>query len=168
MSPLERVNISQLCYGPVVTYCMVYYYTKRATLARLLTNKGSAIYVVHLNRYFVIPLWYYLVVTFLWHNSTLNQTHSSTIALHPGTIMLPTFFPADIIWGIKKYTPISIWSSSSKMLQGGRRFRWGSWSRRRDRWFRRFRFISSYILSEIVSLEGSLHLLRPGKIVLSS
>ena len=33
----------------------VYYYTKRATLARLLANEGPAIYVVHLNRYFVIP-----------------------------------------------------------------------------------------------------------------
>ena len=43
---------------------MVYHYTKRATLARLLANKGPAIYVVHLNRYFVISLWYYLVVTF--------------------------------------------------------------------------------------------------------
>jgi len=29
--------------------------TKRAILARLLANKGPAIYVVHLNRYFVIP-----------------------------------------------------------------------------------------------------------------
>jgi len=34
------------------------------TLARLLANKGPAIYVVHLNRYFVIPPWYYLVITF--------------------------------------------------------------------------------------------------------
>ena len=48
--------LSQLCYGPVVTYCMVYHYTKRAVLARLLANKGLAIYVVHLNRYFVISL----------------------------------------------------------------------------------------------------------------
>ena len=48
-------NVSQLYYGPVVTYCMVYHYTKRATLARLLANKGPAIYVVYLNRYFVIP-----------------------------------------------------------------------------------------------------------------
>jgi len=31
---------------------MVYHYTKRATLARLLANKGPAIYVVYLNRYF--------------------------------------------------------------------------------------------------------------------
>ena len=60
----KGTNLSQLCYGPVVTYCMVYHYTKRATLARLLTNEGLAIYVVHLNRYFVIPPWYYLVVTF--------------------------------------------------------------------------------------------------------
>jgi len=54
---LERMptRMSQLCYGPVVTYCMVYYYTKRAMLARLLANEGPAIYVVHLNRYFVIP-----------------------------------------------------------------------------------------------------------------
>jgi len=29
---------------------MVYHYTKRAMLARLLANKGLAIYVVHLNR----------------------------------------------------------------------------------------------------------------------
>ena len=43
---------------------MVYHYTKRATLARLLANKGPAIYVVHLNKYFVIPPRYYLVVTF--------------------------------------------------------------------------------------------------------
>ena len=35
--------MSQLCYGPVVTYCMVYHYTKRATLARLLANEGPAI-----------------------------------------------------------------------------------------------------------------------------
>jgi len=47
--------VSQLCYGPVVTYYMVYHYTKRAMLARLLANEGPAIYVVHLNRYFVIP-----------------------------------------------------------------------------------------------------------------
>jgi len=39
-------QLSQMHYGPVVTYCMVYYYTKRATLARLLANEGPAIYVV--------------------------------------------------------------------------------------------------------------------------
>ena len=50
-----RAVLSQLCHRPVVTYCMVYYYTKRATLARLLANEGPAIYIVHLNRYFVIP-----------------------------------------------------------------------------------------------------------------
>ena len=33
---------------------MVYYYTKRAILARLLANEGLVIYVVHLNRYFFI------------------------------------------------------------------------------------------------------------------
>ena len=36
----------QLHYGQVVTYCMVYHYTKRAKLARLLANEGLAIYVV--------------------------------------------------------------------------------------------------------------------------
>ena len=38
--------LSQLYYGPVVTYCMVYHYTKRVTLARLLANESPAIYVV--------------------------------------------------------------------------------------------------------------------------
>jgi len=52
----ETKEVSQLCYGLVVTYCIVYHYTKRATLARLLANEGPAIYVVYLNRYFVIPL----------------------------------------------------------------------------------------------------------------
>jgi len=55
MSATSCHCLSQLCYGPVVTYCMVYHYTKRVTLARLLANEGPAIYVVHLNRYFVIP-----------------------------------------------------------------------------------------------------------------
>ena len=49
------MTLSQLYYGPVVTYYMVYYYTKRVMLVRLLANKGPAIYVVYLNRYFVIP-----------------------------------------------------------------------------------------------------------------
>jgi len=49
------MRVSQLYYRPVVTYCMVYHYTKRVTLARLLANEGLAIYIVHLNRYFVIP-----------------------------------------------------------------------------------------------------------------
>ena len=48
-------DVSQLYHGPVVTYCIVYHYTKRATLARLLANEGPAIYVVYLNKYFVIP-----------------------------------------------------------------------------------------------------------------
>ena len=52
---LGNYFVSQLCHRPVVTYCIVYHYTKRATLARLLANEGPAIYVVHLNRYFVIP-----------------------------------------------------------------------------------------------------------------
>jgi len=50
-----KITLSKLCYGPVVTYCMVYHYTKSATLARLLANEGPTIYIVHLNRYFVIP-----------------------------------------------------------------------------------------------------------------
>jgi len=33
---------------------IVYYYTERATLARLLANEGLATYIVYLNRYFVI------------------------------------------------------------------------------------------------------------------
>ena len=48
----DESYMSQLCHGPVVTYCMVYHYTKRAMLARLLANEGPAIYVVYLNRYF--------------------------------------------------------------------------------------------------------------------
>ena len=40
-------EMSQLYYGPVVTYCMVYYSTKRVMLARLLVNEGPAIYAVH-------------------------------------------------------------------------------------------------------------------------
>ena len=48
-------KLSQLCHRLAVTYCMVYHYTKRAMLARLLVYEGPAIYVVHLNRYFVIP-----------------------------------------------------------------------------------------------------------------
>ena len=39
--------LSQLCYGPVVTYCMVYHSTKRVTLVRLLANESPAIYAVH-------------------------------------------------------------------------------------------------------------------------
>jgi len=40
--------------GPVAVFCMVYHYTKRAMLTRLLGNVGLAIYVVLLNKYFVI------------------------------------------------------------------------------------------------------------------
>ena len=40
--------------GPVAVFCMVYHYTKRATLTRLLGNVGPAIYIVLLNKYFVI------------------------------------------------------------------------------------------------------------------
>jgi len=42
----QTLELSQLYYGPVVIYCMVYHYTKRATLARLLANESPAIYVV--------------------------------------------------------------------------------------------------------------------------
>jgi len=52
----NSIPLSQLCYRLVVIYCMVYHYTKRAMLARLLANEGPAIYIVHLNRYFVILL----------------------------------------------------------------------------------------------------------------
>jgi len=40
--------------GPVVVFCMVYHYTKRVMLIRLLGNVGPAIYVVLLNKYFII------------------------------------------------------------------------------------------------------------------
>jgi len=40
--------------GPVAVFCMVYHYTKRVTLTKLLGNVGPAIYVVLLNKYFVI------------------------------------------------------------------------------------------------------------------
>jgi len=50
--------LSQLCYRPVVTYCMVYHYTKRVMLARLLANKGPAIYVVHCVTNFIQPYLY--------------------------------------------------------------------------------------------------------------
>jgi len=46
------LTLSQLCHGPVVIYCMVYHYTKRAALARLLANEGPAIYVVHFEQVF--------------------------------------------------------------------------------------------------------------------
>jgi len=55
---------NEVCDKLVVIYCIVYHYTKRMMLARLLANEGPTIYVVHLNKYFVIPPWYYLVVTF--------------------------------------------------------------------------------------------------------
>ena len=61
-----------LTYGLVVTYCIVYHYIKRIILARLLANKGLVIYIVHLNKYFIIPLWYYLVVTFLWYRVNIG------------------------------------------------------------------------------------------------
>ena len=41
-----KKKVSQLYYGPVVIYCIVYHYTKRATLAKLFTNESPAIYVV--------------------------------------------------------------------------------------------------------------------------
>jgi len=40
--------------GLVAVFCMVYHYTKKAMLTRLLGNMGPAIYVVYLNKYFVI------------------------------------------------------------------------------------------------------------------
>jgi len=56
LSYVVSPKVLQLCYGLVVTYRIVYHYTKRAILVRLLADEGPAIYVVHLNRYFVIPL----------------------------------------------------------------------------------------------------------------
>jgi len=38
----------------VAVFCMVYHYTKKAMLTRLLGNVGPAIYIVLLNKYFVI------------------------------------------------------------------------------------------------------------------
>ena len=52
-------------------------------LARLLANKGPAIYVVYLNRYFVIPPWYYLVVTFLWHCMLFSEGIKAIAGLIP-------------------------------------------------------------------------------------
>ena len=49
---------------------------------RLLANEGPAIYVVHLNRYFVILLWYYLVVTFLWHVEHFRKIYDCKIIMH--------------------------------------------------------------------------------------
>ena len=46
VSNIIEESVLQLHYGPVVTYCMVYHYTKRTMLARLLANKGPAIYIV--------------------------------------------------------------------------------------------------------------------------
>jgi len=40
--------------GSVAVFCIVYHYTKRAMLTRLLSNVGPAIYIVLLNKYFVI------------------------------------------------------------------------------------------------------------------
>ena len=48
------ITIVTVVPGPVAVFCIVYHYTKRATLTRLLSNVGPAIYVVHLNKYFVI------------------------------------------------------------------------------------------------------------------
>ena len=46
VSNMIEESVLQLHYGPVVTYCIVYYYTKRVMLARLLANEGPAIYIV--------------------------------------------------------------------------------------------------------------------------
>ena len=40
----------------------------KTSLKLQLSTKGLAIYIVHLNRYFVISPWCYLVVTFLWQS----------------------------------------------------------------------------------------------------
>ena len=83
-------KLLQLYYGPVVTYCIVYHYTKRATLVRLLANKGLAIY---LNRYFVIPPWYYLVVTFCDRSrSNLRSGRYSPLLQNPLWKDTPRYF----------------------------------------------------------------------------
>ena len=46
VSNMIEESVLQLHYGPVVTYCIVYHYTKRVMLARLLANEGPAIYIV--------------------------------------------------------------------------------------------------------------------------
>ena len=79
---LMEIWPNEVCDKLVVIYCIVYHYTKRATLVRLLANEGPTIYVVYLNRYFVIPLWYYLVVTFCDSQckrvAVLEESHSSS------------------------------------------------------------------------------------------
>jgi len=55
-------------------YCIVYHYTKRATLARLLANEGPAIYIVHLNRYFC----YASITLFSSHFSVTHGAMDST------------------------------------------------------------------------------------------
>jgi len=62
-----------LYYEPVVIYCMVYHYTKRVMLARLLANESPAIYVVHLNRYFVISLCSHFSVTDLLYKEECGK-----------------------------------------------------------------------------------------------
>jgi len=50
---------------------MVYYYTKRAMLARLLANKGPAIYIVHFEQVFC----YTSIILFSSHFSvTISKT----------------------------------------------------------------------------------------------
>jgi len=51
---IESITNVTVVPGPVAVFCMVYHYTKRATSTRLLGNVGPAIYVVLLNKYFVI------------------------------------------------------------------------------------------------------------------
>ena len=53
-SVLPKLHTVTVVPGPVAVFCMVYHCTKRATLTRLLGNVGPAIYVVLLNKYFVI------------------------------------------------------------------------------------------------------------------
>jgi len=50
----DQVDYVTVVPGPVTVFCMVYHYTKRVMLTRLLGNMGPAIYVVLLNKYFVI------------------------------------------------------------------------------------------------------------------
>jgi len=52
----QMVTLLQLCYKPVVIYYIVYHYIKKTMLIRLFINESLVIYVVHLNRYFIILL----------------------------------------------------------------------------------------------------------------
>jgi len=63
---------------------MVYHYTKRVMLARLLANKGPAIYIVHLNRYTSMIL-------FSSHFSVISLSQKITYLFVIGALELEWF-----------------------------------------------------------------------------